>query len=661
MEPGSIVEFIDRQKIICAVVLDVKKLRLRLLTENNREVNISATRLSHKKSVRLDLSMGRDKLVDALKRTASRRKALINDIDIRELWEVLNTEQEWIDLPTMTQFCFPDNSTFDHEAAVIRAFFNDKQYFKFNPDRFFPNPEEQVDKAKTQAKEAERKNKIIEAGGSWLKNILNGKLSSVSKEHADFVAILKSFYLFENDSPHYTIAKAMLEKAGIKNNSSVFQALVKVSEWDENENLDLYRYDIHKTFSSETIEAADEVIRTGPKISIEAERKNLTGLPVMTIDGQATLDFDDALSIQEDNGHYLIGVHIADVGHFIRKGNIIDLEAKARASSIYTPDRKISMIPSSLAEDLCSLKAGQDRPAVSIMARIKSSGEIIDYEIFPSIVQVKQQLTYFDVNLMAGEHREIGILHDIAKKFQQKRLEQGAVQISLPEINIWFDDEGNLNITRTNRESPGRLLVAELMIMANWLMARFLSERGLPAIYRSQSGPRERLYKKNEGTLFQNWSQRKLLSRLVLNPEPEHHSGLGLGVYVTGSSPIRKYFDLATQRQIRSAFGFETPYTREEIQHIIQILGEPMSAVGRVQYQRNRYWLLKYLEGKIGQKEEAIVIAARKNNCTVLLPEYMMESTMPLSMGIELKPQSVIQVTIQHVDARRDLLTVFLS
>ena len=155
--------------------------------------------------------------------------------------------------------------------------------------------------------------------------------------------------------------------------------------------------------------------------------------------------------------------------------------------------------------------------------------------------------------------------------------------------------------------------------------------------------------------------QRRLLNRFVLNHEPEHHSGLGLNAYVTATSPIRKYFDLATQRQIRAAFGFETPYTREEVQHIIQVLEEPMSTVGRIQYQRNRYWLLKYLEGKIGQKQDAIVIAKRKNNYTVLLPEYMIESVLPVSMGIVLKPQSSIQVTLQHVDARKGLLIVFLS
>ncbi len=107
MESGSIVEYIDRQKIMCAVILEVKNTRLRLLTENNREVKLSAGRLLHEDKTRIDLSMGRDNMVNTLKGVADKRKALICQVDIKDLWEVLNTEQVWIDLETMTEFCFP--------------------------------------------------------------------------------------------------------------------------------------------------------------------------------------------------------------------------------------------------------------------------------------------------------------------------------------------------------------------------------------------------------------------------------------------------------------------------------------------------------------------------------------------------------------------------
>ena len=146
MESGNIVEYIDRQKIMCAVVLEVKNQRLRLLTESNREVNLSANRLAHTYKTRLDLSMGRSKMVGTLKEIVGRRNALINNVDIKELWEVLNTEQEWIDLRTMTEFCFPDGPNDDHESAVVRAFFQNRLYFRFQYNRFFPNTQDQVER-----------------------------------------------------------------------------------------------------------------------------------------------------------------------------------------------------------------------------------------------------------------------------------------------------------------------------------------------------------------------------------------------------------------------------------------------------------------------------------------------------------------------------------
>jgi len=665
METGRVVEFIDRQKIMCAVVLEVKKQRLRLLTENNREVNLSESRLSLTCKNGLNLSMGRDRLVEALKETANKRNTLINEIDIKELWEILNTEQVWIDLETMTEFCFPNNPTSDHQSAVVRAFFENRTYFKFNSDRFFPYTPEQVEKAAAQTKESARRNRIIETGGDWLKRVMNDKAAAEDRElseaESEFVEILKSFYIFEKESPHYTLARAMLAMAGFDTQKDVFQILVKLGGMDVNENVNLYRFGIPTTFSDEIVDYALDLVRSSGKIQSDTIRKDLTALPLITIDGQATLDFDDALSIEDKDDYYLLGVHIADVGHYIKKGNIIDQEALNRGSSIYMPDQKIPMLPSCLAEDLCSLKAEELRPAISIMASLSPSATLLDYNIFPSLIKVRSQLTYYDVNTVAEEKKEFIILQDIARKFREYRLAQGAVQITIPDINVWIDNSGEISINRINRESPGRMLVSELMIMANWLMAKFLAEHGAPAVYRSQSGPKERLFRDDEGTMFQNYMQRKLLSRFVLSPEPEHHSGLGLDVYATATSPIRKCFDLVTQRQIRAIFGLESRYTHEEIENIIHMLGLPMSNAAKIQHNRHRYWILKFLEKRIGQKEEALVLYKRRSNYLVLMPEYMIECDLPLSEGINLKPEDLIQITIQHVNARKDVLSVFMG
>jgi exoribonuclease-2 len=216
-------------------------------------------------------------------------------------------------------------------------------------------------------------------------------------------------------------------------------------------------------------------------------------------------------------------------------------------------------------------------------------------------------------------------------------------------------------INKINRESPGRMLVSELMIMANWLMAKYLKDRQMPAIFRSQPKPRERLYKNQEGTLFQNWMQRRLLSRFVLSTRPEWHSGLGLDAYVTATSPIRKYTDMVTQRQVRASLGLENAYTVDQIEEIIQALELPMSQVGRVQYTRHRYWLLKYLESQIGQKEEAIVLNRTRRNYQILLTQYMIECDLPISSGIELKPEDLIQITVQRVNARKDVIQVAIG
>jgi exoribonuclease-2 len=665
MESGCIVEYIDRQKIMCAVVLEVKNQRLRLLTENNREVNLSRKRLLHKDKIRLDLSLGRDQMVEALKQVVRKREALIHNIDIRDLWEVLNAEQNWIDLPTMTEFCFPESPSGDHEAAVMRALFNDRLYFKFNPDGFRPNSEKQVELLAAQRRQEERKRRLIETGGSWLKNMLNSTGSVDSGDAGvDFQEcsdILKSYYLFGKDSKDYAIAKAMAAKAGIQSDQDIFRILVKLGVFAENENVELLRCRIETDFNENVLNRAAQIVSSNPIGSAAAERRDLSHLPLLTIDGQGTLDFDDAISIAERGDTWQLGVHIADVGHFISKGDVVDQEAQVRSSSIYMPDQKISMLPSVLAEGLCSLKAGELRPAISLMIDLSPQAEVMRFEILQTLINVKHQLTYYDVNTYADENRQLRILKDIAQKFRQKRLDNGAVQITVPEISIWVNENQEVTVNKVNRESPGRMLVSELMIMTNWLMAKYLKARQIPAIFRSQREPRERLYKNGAGTLFQNWMQRRLLSRFLLSAKPDSHSGLGLDAYITATSPIRKYSDLVNQRQVRAALGLETAYSAGQITEIIKSLELPMSYVGRFQYTRHRYWLLKFLENQIGQKEEAIVLHRARRHYQILLTQYMLECDLPLSSGIELKPEDLIQVTIQRVSARQDIVQVAIG
>jgi exoribonuclease-2 len=452
----------------------------------------------------------------------------------------------------------------------------------------------------------------------------------------------------------------MSARAGVESLQDIFRVLVRLGVFDENENLELLRNQISVDFNETVLTRAAQIVSSN-SMGIAAERFDLTHLPLMTIDGQGTLDYDDAISIEKTDDGFKLGIHIVDVGHFIRKSDVVDQEASVRGSSIYMPDQKISMLPSILAEGLCSLKAGELRPAISIMIDLSPQAEVVRNEILQSLIKVKHQLTYFDVNNAVDEIPLLHILQDIAKKYRLKRLDDGAIQITVPEISIRVNENREVSVNVLNRESPGRMLVSELMIMANWLMANHLKARQLPAIFRSQREPRERLYKNSAGTLFQNWMQRRLLSRFILSTKPDWHSGLGLDAYITATSPIRKYSDLINQRQIRASLGLETAYSTDQIADIIKSLELPMSLVGRLQYTRHRYWLLKYLENQIGQKEEAIVLHKARRKYQILLTQYMLECDLPMTGGIELKPEDLIQVTIQRVSARQDVIQVAIG
>jgi exoribonuclease-2 len=661
MESGIIVEYIDRKQIVCAVVLGNKNQKLRMLTEHNREVSHAEKRLAHVSSDRLDPGIGRDALVNRLKNAVARRRKLQKQIDVEALWEVLHAESEWIDTQTMAEFSFDGEISSDHTSAVMRALFEDRLYFKFDAHRFFPNSPERVAQIAAQEAQEARKAHMIEEGSRWMKEVLETPHASVPSDKEEIVEILKSFYLFGKDSPHHSIGKEILSRSGLDPIDAPFHVLVKLGIWDHHENLNLHRFGMSDTFPSEVTEAVEELDNKKTDVKPDAKRRDLRELSTITIDGQGTLDFDDAMSIEPEGDGFRLWIHITDVSHFLEGGGVVDEEALARGSSIYMPDKRIPMLPRALAEDLCSLKDGQDRLSISVTARLDHSAKVLDYEILPSIIRVNRQMTYYDANLMVDRDPELSAIYEVAQKLRRFRLNAGAIQLTLPEMNVWIDRNREISVTQINRESPSRLMVSECMILANWLAGRFFREHGQSTIFRSQLEPRGRLIDESGGTLHQNWMQRRLLSRVIIGLEPEPHTGLGLDVYVTLTSPLRKYLDLATQRQLRGLLGLQALYSDEDLRFIIQALQQPMSYITLLQRERLRYWILRYLEPRAGQREEALVLEKRRHRYIILLTKYMMECSLPLSCGADLKPEDTILVKIERVNARADTIGLSLA
>ncbi|THB80681.1 MAG: RNB domain-containing ribonuclease [Desulfobacteraceae bacterium] len=658
MKIGHIVEYIDQQKIIAAVILQENKGKLRLLTENNREISLSEKRLSHVSQSRLDPSLPRNSLVSELKQSAQTRRELSLRIDINELWEILHEENQTIDVETMTVFCFDGPVSSDHESAVIRAFFNDRLYFRFNNPNLVPLSPEQVEQKKRQLEEARKREMLIQQGSAWLSAQISSERDTNNNTNPQVLDILKDYYLFGNDAAQASVARSILKKAGLNTPDQIFQVMVKAGVWDIHENVDIYRLEIPVAFPDQVVAQTAKLTQNPLDFENDPLREDLTDIPLVTIDGQSTLDLDDAISLEKSDDGYTLGIHIIDVGHYIKNNDPVDRQAMLRGSSIYMPDDKISMIPSELSEDLCSLKEGEIRPAISTMIRMNRFFEIMDYSIIPSIIRVHTQMTYTEANLLNGKDDPITSLYKIAQLLREKRLKAGAIQITLPEVNVWLDENQEINYTKIDRENPSRMLVSEMMIFANSLMARFLADHDMPAVFRSQAAPKQRLLKGIEESLLLNVMQRKHLSRVVIGTDPEMHAGLGVDAYVTATSPIRRYHDLLTQRQIRAILGYESPYSRHELEEILQNLAIPISNTNKVQFMRRRYWILKYLETQRGNSFEALVLDPFRDYYNVLVKEFMLETKLPAS-GMRLKHGDIVQVTIQHADARRDQLSLF--
>ena len=334
MESGEIVEYIDDNKITCAVVKESGNQKLKLFTENNREVKVTAQRLSHRGKTKLPLIADRHRMVISLKERSAARQAIAATIQVRELWEILNQEEDWIDLETMTGLCFPESVDEDHQSAVIRAMFESRRYFKFKPDRFLPNTEDQVAEIIALEQKAARQQQLISEGAAWILSTMSGSAVEPGANYRELSEILKDFYLFEKESPHYEIGRAIVKKAQLKSPEAVFDHLVAVGVWSVDENLDLLRYRIPTDFSKPVLELAQS-LRVPTDASAKAGgRVDLTHLTTLTIDGQATLDFDDALTVEPRDGHVLVGIHISDVAESIKKGDPLDTEARSRGSSI---------------------------------------------------------------------------------------------------------------------------------------------------------------------------------------------------------------------------------------------------------------------------------------------------------------------------------------
>ncbi len=529
--------------MICAICLQDKGPRLHLLTSLNRLVNLPSKRAAYISSSHISTDRPREEILNRLREIDSTRAMLKEEIRVKELWELIKDEKESFDYKYIAQLCFGESVSEDHISALIRALFDDKLYFKMKDGQFVPNPEEKVGLITRQQDEEAQKEEILSAGSAWLTRSLKEGVTAPESCDRTVINALIDLAIHDRDAAEYKFGKELLERAGITDTGEARKILVKLGVWEKDEPLDLIRYNIRQAFSDEQL---DEAGILNMKALDDTGYEDLCHLNVFTIDGADTLDFDDALSVDFQDDHIQVGIHITDVSSVINSNSILEAEALLRGSSLYLPRRQVPMFPPELSHDRLSLKKDIRRQALSLLVNFDTNGDIFDYRFVPSIIKVKEQLTYDQVNSIYETETDTIYhhLYKLASKRKRIRVEQGALILSLPELNISVDKNSNINLSLVSQETPSRLMVSEMMILYNWLAARFCRDNRIPSIYRGQKEPSEKLSLEETGYVYYVFRQRRKIHPLVIDVEPRPHAGLGLDSYINVTSPIRRYFDL---------------------------------------------------------------------------------------------------------------------
>ena len=295
----------------------------------------------------------------------------------------------------------------------------------------------------------------------------------IRREKRQFVGVLEkageSFFLIPDDKRMYRDILIVGEKSkGLKNNT---KALVKIAEWKNPlknpigeiikiigekglHEVEMVSIILEKGFEmsfSPQVEEEARVIRDEEKRQFSEEvkkRRDLRGVPTFTIDPENAKDFDDAISLKELGGEMLeVGIHIADVSHYVREGSLLDKESRKRGFSLYLVDRTIPMLPETLSNDLCSLNPNQDKLAFSVITKMTKNGEIKNRWFGKTVIKSKKRFTYEAVqeilNNRAGEfHKELKTLNETAKILRAKKFKEGAIDFEAEEVKFRLDSRG---------------------------------------------------------------------------------------------------------------------------------------------------------------------------------------------------------------------------
>lgn len=394
-------------------------------------------------------------------------------------------------------------------------------------------------------------------------------------------------------------------------------------------------------------------------------REDLRGLDIVTIDGEDAKDFDDAIHLEKRGALTRIGVHIADVSHYVVQREHLDQEAYARATSVYLVDRVLPMLPEVYSNGMCSLQANQDRLTISAFMDVDAEGQIVWYKLVPSVIRVRRRLTYRQVSKMLdGEellYPALKGMKEIAETLYQRRLRDGTLDFDLPESRVRLDDQGRpVEIVVVPRLMSHRI-VEELMLAANETVAKHLSRLDVPGMYRIHEPPNEedlnqfRTLAHNLGVtmpkakkvdvamlqqllasakgrpaeLVVNTLMLRAMKLAVYSPKNKGHFGLGKTHYLHFTSPIRRYPDLVVHRVLRESWKPQPeqrwePFKQGMAEWAVHC-SERERLAEEVEDQTVKLKKLEYMTRHLGQVFEGVICGVQSFGIFVEMKPYLIE------------------------------------
>ncbi|GIN70864.1 ribonuclease R [Bacillus sp. J14TS2] len=433
----------------------------------------------------------------------------------------------------------------------------------------------------------------------------------------------------------------------------------------------IHQHELPLAFPDEVMEEANRI----PDVVDEADipnRRDLRDETIVTIDGADAKDLDDAVTLSRlANGHYKLGVHIADVSYYVREGEAIDREAYERGTSVYLVDRVIPMIPHRLSNGICSLNPQVDRFTISCEMEINGQGEVVSHEIFPGLIKTAERMTYEAVNQMLIEKDEelrekyqtlvpmFELMEELQGILQNKRMKRGAIDFDFKEAKVLVDEEGKPTDVEIRERSIGERIIEEFMLIANETVAERFHWMDVPFIYRIHEDPKEDKLQRffefitNFGLIVRGTAnsvhpralqdiieavagkpEEMVISTMMLrsmqqakyDPESIGHFGLSTKFYTHFTSPIRRYPDLIVHRLIRT-YLFEGKLdegTRSKWDAELPDIADHTSKRERraVDAERDTDEMKKaeYMEDKIGEEFDGMISSITNFGLFVELP-----------------------------------------